>query len=203
MDTADLFGEFKPEPIEVNILGLEYLSDFLSREQEEGILNHIDQQPWITELDRRVQHYGARYDYKKGNLDRSQIVPKIPSFLNKLVYDLIEECGLSNAPDQLIINEYLPGQGIFEHVDSPSAFQDTIIMISLNSTCVMDFIPLKEEYGEKVSLLLERGSLLKVQDDARYKWKHAIPKRKKDIWQSHEFIRQRRVSLTFRHILNK
>ncbi len=203
MVDMDLFGEFKPEPVELHIPGLEYLSDFLDKEQEKKLLYQIDQQPWITELDRKVQHYGARYDYKKGNLDRDQIVPKIPSFLTKLVYDLIEECGLSDAPDQLIVNEYLPGQGIFEHLDSPVAFRDTIIMISLNSTCVMDFIPLKEEYGIKQSLLLERGSLLKITDDARYKWKHAIPKRKKDIWQNHEFIRQRRVSLTFRHILNK
>lgn len=203
MEDMDLFGEFKPEPVEINISGLEYLSDFLDKEQEKKLLHQIDQQPWITELDRKVQHYGARYDYKKGNLDRDKIVPKIPSFLTTLVYDLIEECGLSDAPDQLIVNEYLPGQGIFEHVDSPVAFRDTIIMISLNSTCVMDFIPLKEEYGIKQSLLLERGSLLKITDDARYKWKHAIPKRKKDIWQNHEFIRQRRVSLTFRHILNK
>ena len=47
--------------------------------------------------------------------------------------------------DQLIVNDYAPGQGIPAHVDAP-LFTDTIISISLGSSCVMEF---SNESGER------------------------------------------------------
>jgi alkylated DNA repair dioxygenase AlkB len=34
-------------------------------------------------------------------------------------------------PDQLIVNEYEPGQGISAHIDCGSCFDDTIAILSL------------------------------------------------------------------------
>jgi alkylated DNA repair protein alkB family protein 8 len=42
--------------------------------------------------------------------------------------------------------------------------------------------------------VLEPKSLLVLQSDARYKWKHSIPARKKD----NNIPRSKRISLTFR-----
>ncbi len=44
------------------------------------------------------------------------------------------------TPDQLTINCYEPGSGIPPHVDSHSAFSNTIVALSLGSPVVMDFL---------------------------------------------------------------
>lgn len=41
--------------------------------------------------------------------------------------------------DQLIINEYTPGQGINPHIDNPTLFSSPIVSLSLGSDCVMEF----------------------------------------------------------------
>ena len=49
----------------VGIPGLIYISNYISPATAKSLLEIIDQQPWLNELKRRVQHYGYRYDYKK------------------------------------------------------------------------------------------------------------------------------------------
>jgi len=54
---------------------------------------------------------------------------------------------------------------------------------------------------QKESILLEEGSLIVFSDEARFKWRHAIPARKSDQVNGVEKTRKRRVSLTFRNVL--
>jgi len=49
----------------VDIAGLSYVADYVSPAEQADLLNSIDQQLWLNELKRRVQHYGYKYDYKK------------------------------------------------------------------------------------------------------------------------------------------
>lgn len=44
----------------------------------------------------------------------------------------------SNLPNHVLINEYLPGQGIMPHEDGP-AFYPVISTISLGSHTILDF----------------------------------------------------------------
>lgn len=198
MDNLSFFDELKPDLRIPDISGVLYLSEFISVQEEADLLNYIDSQPWITDLGRRVQHYGYRYDYKKAKLDRNITLPKIPAWLFRMQKDLMDECSLDLPPNQLIINEYEPGQGITDHIDATDDFGETIMMVSLGSSCVMDFT--SAETNQKEAVFLEQRSLLMVQGDARYKWKHGITKRKTDIWNGIPFPRSRRVSLTFRHV---
>ena len=101
-------------------------------------------------------------------------------------------------PEQLIINEYEPGQGIAPHTDRVDVFDDQIISVSLGSDIVMDFINSKTL--ETKSILLKRRSLLLMSEDARYEWKHTIPARKSDKIGPIKVDRGKRVSLTFRRI---
>lgn len=41
--------------------------------------------------------------------------------------------------DQLIINEYQPGQGINPHIDNVKLFAEPIVSLSLGSECIMEF----------------------------------------------------------------
>jgi alkylated DNA repair dioxygenase AlkB len=97
----------------------------------------------------------------------------------------------------MTIAEYLPGQGISAHIDSPLSFGDPIVSISLGSNCVMNFQTVdRPEY----QLLLAPGSLLKLSGEARSEWKHSIAARKTDSYQEQMWKRSRRVSITFRQV---
>ena len=50
-------------------------------------------------------------------------------------------------------------------------------------------------------MFLEPRSALVLSGEARHDWTHAIPAREADVWQGVERPRGRRVSLTFRTML--
>jgi alkylated DNA repair dioxygenase AlkB len=92
---------------------------------------------------------------------------------------LVAEKITNRAFDQLLVNEYLPGQGIALHRDY-EPFDRTVVSLSLLSSCVMDFY--HPARGRRESLLLEPRSLLVLCDEARYEWQHGIARRKTDRW---------------------
>jgi len=54
-----------------DIAGLQYAANYLSPEESNRLLRIIDQQLWLMDLKRRVQHYGYRYNYKRRSVDGS------------------------------------------------------------------------------------------------------------------------------------
>jgi alkylated DNA repair dioxygenase AlkB len=190
---------FKMIPLVALIPGLEVIPDYLSQEAQQVILKSVDQQPWITDLKRRVQHYGYRYDYTRRKIVDSLFLGPLPDWILPIAQRVNQDGWIVNPPDQVIVNEYLPGQGIASHVDCVPCFSDTIIIISLGSQCVMNFTHVQT--GKTTPLLLEVGSLVVMRGEARYEWKHGIPARKTDIYQGVSLARGRRVSLTFRKVL--
>ncbi len=188
----------KTEVIEA-VPGLTLITNFITEAEETLLLNEINKQPWNTGLKRRVQQYGYEYDYNSKNMAAS--LGSLPGFLTFLVDKIMEEKLVSNKPDQCIVNEYEPGQGISDHIDKPHLFEDGIISVSLGSDVVMDFTSPEEK---KKGILLPRRSLVLLAEDARYKWKHGIAGRKKDKLESGEMlVRKKRISLTFRHLIKK
>lgn len=173
--------------------GLTYIASYLSDIEQNTLLQEIDALPWSNELKRRVQHYGYKYDYTKKNINREMAVGPLPPACQHLAQKLVEDNIFIEKPDQLIINEYLPGQGIAPHIDCVPCFEDIIVSISLGDVYVMDFT----KFDDKLSLSLAVGSLLCLSGEARYKWRHGIVARVKDG--DHE--RKRRISLTFRRVI--
>jgi len=197
MKQASLFQT--PSASLPNIAGLQYLPDFINAETEALLIQAIDSQPWITELKRRVQHYGYKYDYKARGITQDFRIGAIPDWLAGLCADLRAQGYFMRTPDQVIINEYQPGQGISPHIDCVPCFGETIASLSLGSPCVMDFT--HPQTGAKSSMLLEPRSLLVLSDDARYAWQHGIAARKIDRFDGHMISRTRRISLTFRTVI--
>ncbi len=170
-----------------DIPGLHFITNFITLEEEKELLKQINKQVWSSALSRRTQHYGYIYDYK--SREAVQETNPIPEWCQFLITRLMEKELLKNVPDQLIINEYMPGQGIFPHIDDPVSFEDGIVSLSLESDIIMDFIR-----DTKKHVMLKRRSVIVLHGDARYKWKHGITARKSDFG----LKRSRRVSLTFR-----
>ena len=170
------------------VIGLSYIPNYITEQEETDIINLINEQVWNTELTRRTQHYGYTYPYDTKDV----LLPTtpIPYFMTYLSTRLSEEYAIQF--DQVIVNEYEPGQGISAHIDHKKLFDDTIISISMGSPCVMKFDQINT--NNSVEKILEPRSLLVLQGDSRYKWRHSIPSRKKD----NGIPRNKRISLTFR-----
>lgn len=181
------------------ISGLTVAHDYLSDDEQASLIGIIDQQLWLTDLKRRVQHYGYRYDYKARKVDANAYLGALPEWAARLALRLNQDGYIAEVPDQLIVNEYEPGQGIASHVDCIPCFGDTILSISLGSECVMVFTEIASK--REVPVLMTRGSLIVMRGESRYAWKHGIAARKTDRYESHEIVRGRRVSMTYRKII--
>jgi alkylated DNA repair dioxygenase AlkB len=170
------------------IPGLAYHSDYIDAKQEAELVSAIDAEPWDTTWKRRRQSYGHSYNKTDARRD-------IPSWAQFLV-ERLDGDGISGRPfDQMLVNEYFPGQGISLHKDY-EPFDRTVVSLSLLSACVMDFRNVTD--GRRESLLLEPRSLLVLSDEARYEWQHGIANRKSDRWKGAVIRRARRLSVTFR-----
>ena len=178
------------------IKGLYYKEDFLSTDEEVAILSQIEKEEWDSSLKRRVQHYGYIYDYKKKNISQDSRKGELPDWLLTLEKKIKTTFNIEQSFDQVIINEYEPGQGISNHIDCVPCFEDVIVSVSLLSSCVMQF----SKNSEKHEIILNPRSILLLSRDARYLWKHGIKAVKNDQWQNTVIPRKRRISITFRKI---
>ena len=196
---VDGIGKVLMKPHVPDIPGLHYFRAFLGDEQQGSVIRQIDESAWLTDLERRVQHYGWRYDYRARTIDRSMQIGPLPDWLAEIAALLHERTGkFDSVPNQAIVNEYEPGQGIAMHVDR-HCFGRTVATVSLGDDWMMDFRAVGGD--EKAQLLLERGSALVLTEKARYGWLHGIAKRKSEPIDSiRRRPRERRLSLTFRTV---
>lgn len=201
----DLFNPIPDNSVDrnsrINISGLTYVPNFISSKEEQQLSDAINSEKWLTDIKRRVQHYGYKYDYKARSINYEMYLGQIPEWAFEIAERIHKNCYMDCIPDQLIVNEYLPGQGIANHVDCEPCFADTIISLSLNSHCIMDFINIKSR--NKVEVLLEPRSLVVIKGDARYNWTHGIPQRKSDTFHFCKYERKIRLSITFRKVIIK
>ena len=161
---------------------------------------------------RRVQQWGFAFDYALYEVAKETpgVVPlsrgdAMPDWLQEVGNRAFEALGFAGHPSQVIINEYLDGQGIGAHADHP-CFGPEIAIVSLGDPMVMSFsrqeqspatglavsdAPEPSEGRDDFGVPLVHGSLLGMSDELRWNWLHSIaPKQRL----------QRRVSLTFRTI---
>lgn len=181
---------------QTNIEGLQYIPNFITEDEENELIDFIDSQEWDTSLSRRTQHYGWRYDYKSKKLDISNYLGELPDIFKTLGEKLVEEKLIDFLPQQVIVNEYVSGQGIGAHTDSP-VFGEYIVSISLLSAVPMVFV--NRNRTDTQTLVLERRCALSMSGKARHEYTHQINGRHTDILGERGRVRRsRRVSITFR-----
>lgn len=184
------------------ISGLQYVENYIDEHQHNWLLAEISKNRWLDDLKRRVQHYGFKYDYKARRVDMDMHIGELPEWLKRLSQKLYEDKHMPEVADQVIVNEYEPGQGISSHIDCEPCFKETIVSLSLGSGCVMNFTH-KFNKTKKIPVWLEPRSLVVLSGEARHEWLHGIPARKSDVWDGETHDRERRVSLTFRKVIIK
>lgn len=172
--------------------------DFVASDEEQELLHAIDASQWSAALARRVQHYGYRYDYRARAVSEVDRVGPLPEWAQHLAKRLAGYEYFTKPPDQVIVNEYQPGQGINPHTDRTTCFGPVVASLSLGSDIIMDF---SDGIGKKGAIVLPERSLLVLSGSARAEWRHGIASRHKDKINSTTFERRRRVSLTFRSVI--
>lgn len=148
-----------------------YIPNFITRDEESHIIKNVYSVPkpkWTFLSNRRLQDYGG-VPHEKG-----MIAENIPSWL-QVYMDKVDELNVfeGKKANQVLINEYLPGQGIMPHTDGP-IFSPTITTITCGSHTILEFWE-NNEYRKKVcDLLLERCSLVIIKNDMYAKYLHSI-----------------------------
>ena len=156
--------------------GAVIVPDFITPAEEARILLRIADAPWLTELRRRVQHYGFRYAYQGGG--SRDPAPAFPRWAECMVDRLRPHFG-GVLPVQCIVNEYRPGQGIGMHADHAD-FGVVVASLSLGADWPMRFrLRSTRPYasgampGDEVATL-PRRSVLVLAGRARAAWMHGI-----------------------------
>jgi alkylated DNA repair dioxygenase AlkB len=188
---AKLFPDFDGPVVPPAIPGLVYIPDVIDVATERQIVAAIEQGRWDTTWERRRQLFGQTYGRKQ---TKARALPEWGRLLAEKVAGTV---GCSQPFDQMLVNEYLPGQGIALYRDY-APFDRTVASISLLSPCIMDLRRVADSHRE--SILLARRSLLVLSDEARYEWEHGIARRKKDLWNGTVIQRTRRISVTYRRL---
>lgn len=165
------------------VSGLFYYPEWIDEQTENFLLNKINDGEWESSLQRRVQQFGAKYNYKDRRLDDA-LIKEIPNWLKESLFTRLDEV-FSCIPSQIIINEYEKGQGITKHIDAP-VFGPVIASLSLLSDTEMT---VGQYNNGSFKIPLQRRSLLVLSGDARLRWYHCIPK-----------VKEKRISITFRTI---
>ena len=188
------------------IPGLIYIPGFLSPREQANMLGAIDREPWRNDLQRAVQHYGWKYEYTKRTVTRDMQIGPLPEWVMPTAARIGElENGSSGeplfptTPEQVIVNQYRPGEGISWHTDAAS-FGPVIATLSLGDRWHMVMRP--GYNGTPEQLMLGKGSLLIFSGEARTKWAHCIDRRVRAEQSPGEKprLRRRRVSVTFRTV---
>ncbi|XP_066599582.1 alkylated DNA repair protein alkB homolog 8 isoform X2 [Prorops nasuta] len=184
--------------------GLSVLKDFITEEEELKLLNTLNwskEESISSELKhRKVRHYGYEFQYGTNKVDPDSPIDPIPKSYNFLQELFKTHKCAAYEFDQLTINFYLPGQGIPPHIDTHGIFEDTILSLSLGSSCVMDF----KQRDRKVPVFLPERSLLVMNGESRYAWSHGICPRHNDLVPTQKGFttqsRGSRISFTFRKV---
>uniref|UniRef100_A0AC34QH53 Alkylated DNA repair protein alkB homolog 8 n=1 Tax=Panagrolaimus sp. JU765 TaxID=591449 RepID=A0AC34QH53_9BILA len=187
----------------MTIPGLQIVDDFIDESYEKNILSFLSEnQERFTDMkNRSVLHFGFEFNYEENNA----FVPTLP--FPDVLQDLIASIRSyfkNGDPDQITINRYSKGQSIPIHFDTHSAFEETIVSLSLQSPINIEFRHAANS-AQMSEFTLHPRSLLIMQDEARYCYKHGIRPRSSDVDQKSGliFLRKERYSITFRKIRQK
>ncbi|KAF9054139.1 hypothetical protein BJ165DRAFT_1337285 [Panaeolus papilionaceus] len=176
-----------------------YIPNFITEDEEKYLVQKIIESPqpkWKTLANRRLQIWAGGDITAKGTLI-PQPLPKFTDQYPDLISRIKNTGAFDNSPhgqpNHIIMNEYLPGQGIMPHEDGPR-YHPVVATLSLLSHTVFHYYQYKErDEGESngtgrsvdksavMSLLLEPRSLVISSGEMYTTHLHGIDSLEEDI----------------------
>lgn len=159
------------------VSGLFYIGSYLSANEIIMLQDKLSTEIQLTNLNltnpssRRVAHFGYNYAYNQSGLT---LANKIPDYLANLVTttrvnELIANL-VSSEFDQVIINEYKPGQQIAYHTDHTTMFGPIIACLTVGEAVPIHF----RINGVHKTVKPEIGSMYIMTGPSRYQWQHHL-----------------------------
>ena len=150
-------------------LGLALYSEFLSPDEERGLISKINDTPAHKIHDAKHRTSIARFGSSRpySSYIKSKV---IPDYLLTYAERLVALSLVPALPDSVSINEYAKGHTIEPHIDS-RASGDVITVLSLESPAVMKFTLAGHE---PFTVDLPARSLVQIRDKIRLIWYHEI-----------------------------
>jgi alkylated DNA repair dioxygenase AlkB len=190
------------------IKGLYYIPNYLTQQQYDNIMtNLLISTNWSTvgssTNSRRVLQYGYSYAYNRSGIEKIEPIPEL--YKNLIDIDNINNIlGIklldNNNFQQLIVNEYKPGQGIYKHIDHTKYFGPIILCITCGSGVNMEF----SINDQIINFYVKPYSMYIMSGDARHLWKHGIKATSNDVIiennKKNKVKRGTRYSITFRSV---
>lgn len=170
-----------------SIPGLIYQADFLTPEEEKGLLEIIATLPLMParykeyESKVRILSFGGLNDFNTHTVKPSPALDaRLVPLRNRVADWLKIEHG---AISHLLVTEYLPGTQLGWHRDVP--VYETIVGISLGNPATIRFRPWPPDVltsRRAVSFEVIPCSIYKPDGKARWGWQHAVPTVKYPLW---------------------
>ncbi|KAL1518586.1 hypothetical protein AB1Y20_002874 [Prymnesium parvum] len=170
-----------------------HVADWMDEGEEQGLLRCINSIPddcWVQLRSRRLLQLGGT------PLPQGMQPEPLPSWASA-VCDALVAAGVFSAeepPNHVLVNEYLPGQGIAAHRDGP-LYLSRVAIVSMGSHCTFQFVSDDVERRPHLQTLLPRRGLLVFEGDAYEKLLHEVVAQHADLPpQHHPSIRQQDAS---------
>ncbi|KAJ5354790.1 hypothetical protein N7541_005834 [Penicillium brevicompactum] len=174
-----------------------YLSDFITEDEEKWLLQKVKSAPlprWTQLAHRRLQTWPSA-------LTRNNVLlaSPLPAWLRSpIIESRFKSLGIFNdsphkEPNHVLVNEYLPGQGIMPHEDG-AAYYPLVATVSLGAPIVLEFYdkhtnkatraneedPGPETNQPRYRILQERRSLLVTKNKMYTELLHGIAETSRD-----------------------
>ena len=91
--------------------GATLVPDVVTEAEEERILLRISQAPWMTDLSRRVQHYGFRYGYRQRGTGRHDPAAPFPALGRPSSATGLRRCSTDGGPSSASSTSTGPARG--------------------------------------------------------------------------------------------
>eukprot|EP01024_Parvocaulis_polyphysoides_P027012 TRINITY_DN24569_c0_g1_i1.p2 TRINITY_DN24569_c0_g1~~TRINITY_DN24569_c0_g1_i1.p2 ORF type:complete len:226 (-),score=32.80 TRINITY_DN24569_c0_g1_i1:275-952(-) len=154
-----------------------YINDFITQQEESWLMSELKQSKtkWTELSNRRLRNYGGIV-HEKGLLPAP-----MPKWINQVIkkiadFKIFDE---KHTPNHVLVNSYLPGEGILPHEDGP-LYHPLVCIISMGSSCIIRFYNKnnnENNYNSQIpvqSVFLQPRSLLVFSERAYEECLHGI-----------------------------
>ena len=199
----DIFNPFPDsnDPVIIKNGLYRYFPSFFKRDQADFLIKSLEKNvQWSQE---KINMYGKTIDLPRltswyGDRDKTYSFSGINLYPLNWNEDLLQIkhkiepiCNLRF--NSVLLNLYRDGNdSISWHTDAEKELGLNPIIASVNFGAEREFQLKHDNSGEKISIILQHGSLLIMEGELQHYWKHQIPKRKN--------LNRSRINLTFRVI---
>ena len=157
---------------------VKYLPDVISRATHDAlvacVIDAAYKPKWVQLRGRRLQNWGGKP--APGGLQEAE---ELPGWLDSIAEALVR-LGVFPPhlkPNHVLINEYLPGQGIMPHTDGP-LYHQVVATLSLGAPARFTLRPRRGQSSQvpatEACLVLQPASLVVFSHDAYIDYEHSV-----------------------------